>query len=91
VPDSPTPIDLTMECLARLRCEPHGNAIEDIAHDMGIHVDGVRDLLADIKARGFHVVHTAEGRKWFAAIAVADWPRAERMAAAYLELREATA
>lgn len=86
--NSPVAYDSTMECLSRLRCAPHGNAIADIARDMSITDDSVSDLLTAIEAKGFGVVRWAEGDKWVAAIAAEDWQKAQRMSSAYIDLRE---
>lgn len=77
-----------MECLARLRSEPHGTAISDLATDLDLSEDEMKKLLIQIEAQGFKVKRWYEGSKWVAAIAMDDYDRAARMTAAYIDLRE---
>lgn len=82
------PYNPAMECLARLRSEPHGTAISDLAADLKISEDETRNLLAEIDAMGFGIKRWHEGSRWVAAIAVNDYQRAARKSAAYVDLRE---
>lgn len=88
MPTTPVAYDSRMECLARLRSEPHGTAISDLAADLKISEDETRKLLDAIDEMGFGIKRWHEGSRWVAAIAVDDYQRAARKSAAYVDLRE---